>query len=73
MDAINLIVVSESYYHWNRANNPVYMPKIYPNVGAKVGPLWQSFWRCHRNKWNVIKIQGVKTSEVYDRLFLTYH
>jgi hypothetical protein len=73
MDPINLIIVSELYYYWNRANNPLYWPRIYPNVGVKVGPLWQSFWRCHRNEWNVIKIPGVKTSEVHDRLFLTYH
>jgi len=70
---INLDILSELFYFWNRQNDPVYKPKIHPSVGAKIGPLWQSFWRCHKNVWNVIKIPVIKMSEVYGRIFLTHH
>lgn len=73
LEIINKSIVYELFHYWNRQNDPIYKPKIHPNVGAKVGPLWQSFWRCHVNRWNVIKIFSIKLSEVYDRIFITHH
>lgn len=69
----NEFILSELYYHWNRQNNPVYKPKIYRNVGGKVGPLWYSFWQSHKNHWNVIKIKipTGKWIEIYKRVFST--
>jgi hypothetical protein len=69
---INLITISELFYYWNRQNDPIYKPKIYPGVGRKVGVLWQSFWGCHKNTLNVISPNKWGISEVYDRLFMTY-
>ncbi len=68
---LNSFTVSELYYHWKRQSN--YRPKVYPGVGAKVGPLWKSFWYSHIHKQDVLRILVRKASEVYDRIFFTYH
>ncbi|MCW4045855.1 MAG: hypothetical protein NWE94_10115, partial [Candidatus Bathyarchaeota archaeon] len=58
------IALEYLYYYFKRQSDPIYQPKIRPQMIAGYEPLWSDLWRSHRDGNVVLKAP----TEVYERI-----
>lgn len=58
------IALEYLYYYFKRQSDPIYRPKISPQIIAGYEPLWSDLWRSHRDGNVVLKAP----TEVYERI-----